>query len=123
MDDRRRVPRIKDENRVTITLFSRDKIQEVIPDRDEDISIYGARIHSHLQFPVDSLLELDFTTSLGKKITALGKVKWVKVVIEDKSYDLGVEFVDTTDEAIKKLEDYISWKQKRIRLNQFDIMK
>ena len=123
MEERRRVPRIKDKSNVAITIFSKDKNQEIIHDRSQDISVYGTKIHSHLQFPVDSLLEIDFISHLGQKITALGKVKWIKVIIEDKSYDLGVEFVDTTSEAIKKLEDYITWKQKRIRLNQFDLMK
>jgi hypothetical protein len=122
MDERRRVPRMKDESNVAITIVSKDIHQDVIHDRIQDISVHGAKIHSHLQFPVDSLLEIDFISNLGKKITAVGKVKWIKVIIEDKSYDLGVEFVDTTGEAIKKLEDYISWKQKRISLNQFGVM-
>jgi hypothetical protein len=39
-------------------------------------------------------------------------VKWIKVIIEDKSYEIGVEFVKTPDDAVKKLEDYIAWKQK-----------
>jgi len=50
---------------------------------------------------------------LLQQISAIGKVKWVKVIIEDESYETGVEFTssDPTD-AIKKLEDYITWKLK-----------
>ena len=123
MDERRKTPRVKDESNVTITIFSEDKNQKVVQDTSQDISMGGARIHSRLEFPVDSVLELGFTSGLGEKITAVGKVKWVKVNIEDKSYELGLEFVDTTDEAIKKLKDYITWKQKRVKLEQFDVMK
>jgi hypothetical protein len=39
------------------------------------------------------------------------KVKWVKIIIDDESYEAGVEFVNTPIYAIKKLEDYISGKE------------
>jgi len=58
--------------------------------------------------PVDTLLKIDFKLkTLEKLITALGKVKWIKVLIEDKSYEAGEEFVDTLIEAIEKLKFYI----------------
>ena len=45
-------------------------------------------------------------------ITVMGKVKWIKIIYEDESYEAGLEFVNTPGEAIKKIENYISWKQK-----------
>jgi hypothetical protein len=122
MDERRKTPRIKEESDVTITVVSEGKHQKVIYDSSKDISVYGARIHSRLMFTVDTLLEIDFTSKvLHQNITTLGKVKWIKVIIEDVSYEVGVEFVKTPGDAIKKLEDYISWKQKRTSLNPFDV--
>jgi hypothetical protein len=47
-------------------------------------------------------------------------VKWIKVIIEDKSYEIGVEFVKTPDDAIKRLEEYISWKQNLADQNPFN---
>ena len=35
-----------------------------------------------------------------------------KVIIEDESYEAGIEFCGVPNDAIKKLEDYISWKLK-----------
>ena len=59
--------------------------------------------------PVDTLLKIDFKLkTLEKEVTALGKVKWIKVLIEDKSYEAGVEFVDTPSDAIKKLKFYLT---------------
>ena len=59
--------------------------------------------------PVDTLLKIDFKLkTLEKEVTALGKVKWIKVLIEDKSYEAGVEFVDTPGDAIKKIKFYLS---------------
>ena len=46
----------------------------------------------------------------------MGKVKWIKIICNDESYEEGIEFVNTPDEAIKKLKDYISWKQKQTSL-------
>jgi hypothetical protein len=120
MDERRKAPRLEEKSDVTITVVSEGKHQKVIYDSSKDISVYGAKIHSRLNFPVDTLLEIDFTfNAMQEKITALGKVRWIKVIIEDESYEVGVEFVDTPGDAIKKLGDYISWKQKRKNLNPF----
>jgi hypothetical protein len=122
MGDRRKEPRIKEESDVTITVVSEGKRQKIIYDSSKDISAYGARIHSRDMFPIDTLLELDFITkTVHQNITALGKVKWIKVIIEDQSYEVGVEFVKTPGDAIKKLEDYISWKQEHKNQNPFDV--
>ena len=121
MEERRKAPRFKEESDVTITVVSKGENPKVIYDSSKDISIYGARIYSREMFPIDTCLQLDFITkTLHQNITALGKVKWIKVVIEDSSYEVGVEFVKTSDDAMKKLEDYISWKQKKISQNPFD---
>ncbi|PKN51362.1 MAG: hypothetical protein CVU55_12035 [Deltaproteobacteria bacterium HGW-Deltaproteobacteria-13] len=128
MNERRKAPRLKEESDVTLTVVSEGKRQKIIYDSSRDISVYGAKIHSRDLFPIDTLLELDFTTkTVHQKIKALGKVKWIKVIIEDNSYEVGVEFVKTPGDAVKKLENYIEWKQKRISLNPegvpFEILK
>jgi hypothetical protein len=122
MKERRKVPRMKEDSDVTITVVSEGKHQKVIYDSSKDISEYGARIQSREMFPMDTLLEINFTTkTVHKNIKALGKVKWIKVIIEDKSYEMGVEFANNPDDAVKKLEDYILWKQKRTSHNPFDV--
>ena len=122
MKERRKAPRLTEESDVTITVVSEGKHQKVIYDSSKDISAYGAKIHSRVSFPVDSLLELDFATNtVYQNINALGKVKWIKVIIEDASYEVGVEFVKNPGDAVKKLEDYISWKQKHTKVNPLDV--
>ena len=121
MKERRKAPRLKEESDVTITVVSEGKHQKVIYDSSRDISVYGAKIHSREMFPLDTLLEIDFTTkTVHKNIVTLGKVKWIKVIIEDKSYEVGVEFVKTPGDVIRRLEDYITWKQKQENFNPFD---
>jgi hypothetical protein len=55
--------------------------------------------------------------TLHQMIIVIGKVKWIKIVFENKSYEAGVEFLNPPSDAIKKLADYISWKQKFKSLN------
>jgi c-di-GMP-binding flagellar brake protein YcgR len=112
MKERRKEERLKELNEITISVTATDKNiskNEFLYNYSKDISVSGAKIQSNILLPVDTLLKIDFKLkTLGKKITALGKVKWIKVNIDDKSYDAGVEFVDTPSEAIEKIKFYIS---------------
>jgi hypothetical protein len=69
-----------------------------------DICLSGAKIQGNILLPVDSIIKIDITlNNLEEKITTLAKVKWNKVIIENGSYEAGVEFVDAPDEEIQKL--------------------
>ncbi len=120
MAEKRKSPRLKEENEITITVVSgrHNLSKEVMYNRSKDISSSGARIQAHLFLPVDTLLKIDITLkNVHQMITVMGKVKWIKIIYDGESYEEGVEFVNTPDEAIKKLKDYISWKQKFNNLN------
>jgi hypothetical protein len=119
MKEKRKAERLKDFNEVTITVISDGDLPKGkdMYNYSEDVSVAGAKIRGNIVLPVDTLLKIDFKLkSLQKNITAIGKVKWIKIIIEDKYYEAGVEFVDTPSEAIQKIDDYISWKKKNIRL-------
>ena len=112
MKERRKSERLTELSEITISVISELKNnsqKEMMPNYGKDISISGARIQSNIFLPVDTLIKIDFKLkTLGRQITSLGKVKWVKVNIDDKSYDEGVEFIDTPREAIEKIKFYIS---------------
>ncbi|MCE5211336.1 MAG: PilZ domain-containing protein [Deltaproteobacteria bacterium] len=114
MDERRRAPRLQEENEVTITVVSggNDLPEEkVIHNRSKDISASGARIQAHIYLPVDTLLMMEMKlNTVREMITVIGKVKWVKIIYEDESYEAGVQFVNTPGDAVRKLRDYVSWK-------------
>jgi hypothetical protein len=125
MDERRRAQRLEEQNEITITIVSGGKNppkEKIIYNYSKDISVSGSRIQAHIFLPVDSLLKIEMTLkTLRQMITVLGKVKWIKVVFEDESYEAGVELFNTSSEAIKKLTEYISWKQKFKSLNKGDL--
>jgi hypothetical protein len=120
MREKRKAPRLKEENEVTIVVVSgREPLprERVIYNSLKDFSVSGARINAHILLPIDTLLKIDITLkTVHQMITVMGKVKWIKIICDDESYEEGVEFVNTADEAIKKLKDYISWKQKNTSL-------
>jgi hypothetical protein len=119
MQERRNAERLKDCNEITISVVSGGKnpTPKNLYNYSEDISVSGAKICANIFLPVDTLLKIDFTlNAIHQQITALGKVKWSRSILEDKRYEAGVEFVDTPHESIKKIYDYIEWKQKYISL-------
>ena len=64
MEERRRAPRIKEENEATIKVVSGGKNlpeEEINGNHIKDISVCGAKIQTNILLPVNILLELDFT--------------------------------------------------------------
>jgi len=122
MEEKRRVKRLKEFNEVTVTVISGGKNLprgKVFYNYSEDISVLGAKIQANILLPVHSIIKMDFALkALQKQITAIGKVKWVKVIIDDEYYEAGVEFVDTPAEAMKKIKEYISKATKLKLKNQ-----
>ena len=120
MDEKRKAKRLQEESEITVTILScggKPSKEKVIYNYSKDISSSGARIHANIFLPVDTVLKMDIKLKyLKQMITAMGKVKWIKIVCDDESYDAGVEFVHTPAEAIRKLTDYISWRQDNKRL-------
>ena len=123
MKEKRKEERLKELNEITVSVISGDKDipkEKLSYNYSEDISPSGAKIRGDIFLPVDTLLKIDFKLkTLEKQITALGKVRWIKVMIEDKYYEAGVEFFNTPGEAVQKIQDYISWKQKNKNLKPF----
>jgi hypothetical protein len=115
MYEKRIAPRLEEENEVIISVISSRKNlpkEKIIYDYIKDISVSGAKLQTNTFLPVDTLLMIEMILkTLQQKIIAIVKVKWVKIIIEDESYEAGVEFVNTPIYAIKKLEDYISRKE------------
>ncbi|MBN1470308.1 MAG: PilZ domain-containing protein [Syntrophaceae bacterium] len=126
MKEKRKSERLNEFNEITVSVVSgKENLsqEKIVYNYSEDLSASGAKIRGNILLPVDTILKIDFTLkTLEKQIIALGKVKWIKVIIKDKFYEAGLEFVDTPSEAIQKIKDYISWKQKKANLQSFGII-
>jgi hypothetical protein len=115
MDEKRRERRLKDENDITVHIVPGGRWplkEKFFYNYSKDISMSGARIHSHSFLPVDThlIIEMKLKT-LHQMITVLGKIKWTKDIFGGESFEAGVEFLNTPRDEIKKLTNYIFWKQ------------
>ena len=115
MEDRRRVMRLKDENDIVVTIMSSGEKhfkERVFYNQSKDISALGTGIMTNIFLPVNTFVNIDMTlTIVHQIINVLGKVKWISVIFDDESFAAGVEFFNAPPDAIKKLTDYIWWKQ------------
>jgi Tfp pilus assembly protein PilZ len=114
MDERRRMPRIKEENKVTITVVSGE---ENLPKKiinwylSKDISKSGIRIQTNIFLPVNTQLKIEVTLKdPPQMITAFAKVIWIKRFSTNDFCEAGLKFFNTSNEMIQQLEDYISSK-------------
>jgi len=124
-DELRKAQRLNEEHNITITILS-DNVnllkEKILYKFSKDISESGIKIQGNIPLPIDTLLQIDLTLGrLHPKITALGKVKWVEFNTEDGSFEAGVEFVDTSSDAIREIEDYILSKQKFTSVNPLGV--
>lgn len=117
----RKAERLDEENEIVITILSEIAglpKEKIVYNYSEDISMTGTRIQGNVLLPIDTFLKIDvILKNLKQTITVFGKVKRNKVIIEGESYEAGVEFVDTPQESIKKLGNYISSMKQYKNLN------
>lgn len=120
-EEKRKRERLKEQHDVTLTVVSDDVMlskKKKFYHLSKDLSGSGVKIYGDTFLPVDTMVKMELKLeNLHQKITALGRVKWINVIVENVSYEAGVEFVNTPDESVKKIEDYISWKQQYKSLN------
>jgi Tfp pilus assembly protein PilZ len=70
----------------------------------QDISLSGARIITKKLFPIDTILRIQISLSRSKQIIKVdGKVKWVKERTEEKSYEIGIEFLHEISKTVLSL--------------------
>jgi len=115
MYEKRRSERLAQENEITIKIVSKGKLplnKKIIYQLSKDISSSGTRVQTNAFLPIDTLLKIQLALKQPPRmITALGKVKWVKSLYADESFEAGLEFINTSSETIELLADYISQAQ------------
>lgn len=112
MQERRKAKRFKDGNEVTITPISEGGAgaqEKIICSQSKDISVLGTKIQVNYFVPVNSLIQIDFTLKdLYAKISAIGKVKWIKSLFSNETFEAGIEFVTAEADEVEKREHYIA---------------
>ena len=98
--DRRRFPR------VMAPVFYRAQKISAEKQRVSNLSLVGVRIYSDERLNVGERLELEVFLPDASTVEARAKVAWIKEMPEgaEAVYDVGMEFVELREEAIKKLK-------------------
>jgi len=106
MKERRRDPRVREENKVVMTLIPGGTAQgpkQTYYSLTKDISMGGIRIMTEAPLAVDARVRLEITLSRSRKsIQAVARVRWVKDLFGKDVYDVGLEFVEigSADELV-----------------------
>jgi len=112
MKEKRKARRLNDESEIAVTIVDDEKNsfkEKRFNSQSMNISVSGAKIKSNIPLPVNTLIMIKMKLkTLGKMINTLGKVKWTKGILENKSYEAGVEFVDIPGESVEYIQEYIS---------------
>jgi c-di-GMP-binding flagellar brake protein YcgR len=112
--ERRRSSRLQEDNDVTITIISEEinlPKERTFYNLSKDISVSGIRIQTSIYLPKNTHLEIKIALKDPPQIiTAFAKVIWIQGLSEFDFYESGLEFVNTSDEMIQQLEDYVSSK-------------
>jgi c-di-GMP-binding flagellar brake protein YcgR len=115
MKERRRDPRVNEENKVTLNLLANGSPQgpkSVYHSLTKDISLGGIRVMTDAPLAVDSRIKVELTLAKSRKrIRAVARVRWVKELFGQDVFDMGLEFVDIDPEAELALIDHIYGKK------------
>lgn len=114
MKERRRDPRIKEENKVILNLIADGSAQgpkAVYYSLTKDISMGGIRIMTDAPLAVDSRVKIEIILAKSRKrIQAVARVRWIKELFGKDVYDTGLEFVEIDPDAELALIDHIYGK-------------
>jgi len=109
--ERRKEPRRDDG--CTITLKPRGDVgrraeKALYYGRTKNASPSGLKIDCDVRFPVGTVLSIKLQSPKTRRlIQAAGKVKWVTPNADGQSFELGLEFVETSVKSIMDLLDHI----------------
>lgn len=114
MMERRRSTRLQEDNNVTITIISEETNlpnERTFHNLSKDISVSGIRIQTNIYLPINTLLEIKITLKNPLQIIrASAKVVWIQGIAIFDFYEAGLEFINTSNEMIQQLEQYVSSK-------------
>lgn len=117
MKERRRDPRVSEENKVILSLIPNGSPQgpkEVYYSLTKDVSLGGVRIMTDAPLAVGSRVRIELTLAKSRKrIRAVVRVRWVKELFGEDVFDMGLEFVEIDPEAELALIDHVYGKKGR----------
>ena len=98
MKNRRKEPRRKEENQVSLSLSAGGTLpngRESIQVLTQDISTGGLRVLADVRLEPHTRMRVRLVLSRTRKVLELeGEVRWATPVYEDELFEVGIEFLD-----------------------------
>lgn len=105
MRERRKYMRIPEESEVTYKVLTAPKLNMFLT---KDISQGGICFFIQESVPQNSLLEIRLALEkIPFSFKTIVKTKWIRKVAHSERYEVGVEFVNLSEDATKHLLQYI----------------
>lgn len=104
--DRRRFPRLSSK------VYYRIGKSQSLRQRVSNISLGGVRIYSDERFDIGEEVELELHFPNGFSCKGSARIVWIKELPPDSgaSYDMGLEFLEFSEETIKELTEALKEK-------------
>jgi hypothetical protein len=116
MDEKRKERRLNEENKVTISVVSKDKATHAEGNffaLTKDVSLNGLKIHTDMDLEIGTALKIEIALAKSKKlISVIGRVKWMSQLYDGEVFEMGVEFVDTPPDRVLSLLDHLYGEEK-----------
>ncbi len=116
MEEKRKERRLNEENKVTISVFSKDKSTHVRGNffaLTKDISLNGLKMHTDEKLDIGTVLKIELALAKSKKlISVIGRVKWVSEIYDGEVFEAGIEFIDTPPDRVLNLLDHLYGEKK-----------
>lgn len=111
MEEKRKDKRVRERNKVKISLVTEDKDifkGKILDSHSDDISMNGIKIISKKKIPINTIVRIELESKkMRKEIRIIGKVRWIKKFKNGYGYEVGMEFVNTTPEKSLLLLSHI----------------
>lgn len=116
MKEKRKEKRLNEENKVTISVLSKDKSAPAKGSfyaLTKDISLNGMKLHTDAKLDIGTELKIEMALARSKKlISVIGRVKWASQLYDDEVFEMGVEFVDTPPDRVLTLLEHLYGEKK-----------
>lgn len=113
--ERRRDPRVTEENKVVLTPLTNGKgsPKGTYYSLTKDISVGGIRIMTDAPLAVDSRVRVEITLAKSRmRVQAVARVRWVKELFGKDVYETGLEFIEVNPDVEMALMDHMYGKVK-----------
>lgn len=116
--ERRSYKRVNEENKVIIEVMPdsmKTNKKEEIYAFTQDISLGGARILTDKFFPIGTVFRIDVFLGRSKQhFNVDGEVKWVKSLVDDGLFAIGVKFLHEVPKSVLTLLRHLYCKEEKI---------